>query len=78
MRCHGRQEQISGEINATYLGSVQSILVESISKRSEAELIGRTMGDKSVIFAGAPELIGQTVDVTIHDTHPHTLFGKLV
>lgn len=78
MRCYGRQEQISGEINATYVGTVQRILVENVSKRSEEELVGRTMGDKSVVFPGPKELISRTVDVRIRESHPHTLFGDLV
>lgn len=77
MRCMGRQEQISGEINQTYLGTIQQILVENVSKRSEAEMVGRTMGDKSVVFPGSADLISKLVEVEITDTHPHTLFGRI-
>lgn len=77
-RCLGRQEEISGEINAAAIGSVERVLVEAVSKRSEEEMVGRTMGDKSVVFPGTTDLIGRLVDVKIDDSHPHTLFGELL
>lgn len=77
-RCLSRQEQISGEINRSMVGGDQELLVESVSKRNSTEFVGRTRGDKSVIFPGNSELIGQFVRVRITDAHPHTLFGKLI
>lgn len=77
-KCLARQEEISGEINRGYIGSVQQVLVESVSKRNAAELVGRTVGDKNVIFAAPQQLIGQLVDVEITSAYPHTLFGQCV
>jgi len=77
-RCIGRQEQISAEINAGFAGTTQQVLVESVSKRRAHEMMGRTSGDKCVIFPGGEELIGQLVDVRIRETHAHTLFGELL
>lgn len=74
-RCIQRQEQVSGEINRTFKGTVQQVLVESVSKRREHEVMGRTPGDKCVILPGSHELIGQVLNVRITDTHAHTLFG---
>jgi tRNA-2-methylthio-N6-dimethylallyladenosine synthase len=74
-RCIQRQEQISGEINRQYVGTTQQVLVESLSKRRDYEVMGRTTGDKCVIFRGTEELIGQLVDVRITESHAHTLFG---
>src|SRR5205814_800699 len=76
-RCLARQEEISGEINAAQIGQVEKVLVESVSKRSETDMVGRTMGDKSVVFPGRQELIGATVTVRIVASHPHTLFGEM-
>lgn len=75
-RCIARQEIISAEINKTYEGQTARVLVESISKKRNTELMGRTMGDKCVIFAGDPSLIGQELDVSITDSHAHSLFGR--
>lgn len=75
-RCIGRQEVISGEINKTYIGQSHDVLVESVSKKRDTEVMGRTMGDKCVIFPGDSSLVGQTVSVEIVDSHPHTLFGR--
>jgi tRNA-2-methylthio-N6-dimethylallyladenosine synthase len=74
-RCLGRQEVISAEINQALIGSSVEVLVEGVSKRSELEMVGRTTGDKSVVFAGIPEMIGQLVQVRVTDAHAHTLFG---
>lgn len=74
-QCIQRQEQISGEINRTFEGTMQQVLVESISKRREHEVMGRTHGDKCVILPGSQELIGQMLNVRITESHAHTLFG---
>ena len=75
-RCIGRQEVISAEINQALIGSNVEVLVEGVSKRSEAEMVGRTTGDKSVVFAGTPEMIGHLVQVRVTGAHAHTLFGS--
>ena len=77
-RCINRQEEIMGDINRSCEGSTQQVLVESVSKRRDYELIGRTPGDKCVIFRGQDELIGELVNVRINDSHAHTLFGTMV
>jgi len=77
-RLIGRQEVISAEINETYIGQRHEVLVESVSKKREHELMGRTMGDKPVIFAGDQSLIGSSLMVEITGSHAHTLFAKLV
>lgn len=76
-RCIGQQEQISGEINAAYVGRTVEVLVESTSRKSEQELMGRTRGDKCVVFPGSASLVGSLVKVRVTDSHPHTLFGEL-
>ncbi len=77
-RCIARQEIISGEINHQYIGQRLSVLVESVSKKRENEVLGRSMGDKCVIFPGDSSLIGTEVNVEIVDSHPHTLFGRIL
>lgn len=77
-RCIGRQEEISAEINKGYVGRTVEVLVESLSKKRDSEVMGRTIGDKCVIFSGDNSLVGQLVNVEIRESHAHTLFGHAV
>jgi tRNA-2-methylthio-N6-dimethylallyladenosine synthase len=77
-RCIGLQEQISAEINAQLVGTLQNVLVESVSKRSDSELMGRTRTDKAVVFRGPTSLIGSEVCVRITEAFAHTLRGELI
>ena len=74
-RCAGRQEAISAEINAALVGTETEVLVEGLSKRSDTEVVGRTTGDKSVIFPGDTSMVGELVRVRVTASHAHTLFG---
>ncbi len=77
-RCLGRQEIITAEINRGYIGQRVEVLTESISKKSELSLMGRTRGDKCVIFPGDASLLGHSVSVEIVDSHANSLFGRTV
>jgi tRNA-2-methylthio-N6-dimethylallyladenosine synthase len=69
------QEQI---VNRKMVGSVQRILVEGISKKDGAELMGRTDNNRVTNFKANPRLIGQFVNVAITAVSPHTLRGEIV
>jgi tRNA-2-methylthio-N6-dimethylallyladenosine synthase len=80
------QEQISGELNAAYLGQRVRVLVEGPSKKAHVnasdggdylQLIGRTATDHIVVFPGPTSLAGGFADVHIVRTAPLTLFGEL-
>jgi len=75
--CIARQEQISLEINQRLVGTVQEVLVESVSKKSDRQLMGRTRTDKAVVFDGDRSLIGEEVSVRITEAFSHTLRGVL-
>ncbi len=77
-QCIELQERTSEQINRELVGSLQVVLVESISKRSESQLMGRTRGDKAVVFPGPGSLIGQEVVVRITEGFAHTLRGEIV
>jgi tRNA-2-methylthio-N6-dimethylallyladenosine synthase len=64
--------------SAARVGTVQRILVEGPSRKSAAELMGRTECNRIVNFAGAPRLAGQMIDVTITEALPHSLRGEVV
>lgn len=74
------QDQINRQAMAyseAMVGTVQRVLVESVSKKDSQELAGRTENNRIVNFAGPVELIGQMVDVTITAARRNSLRGRL-
>lgn len=67
----------SHEKNQAYLGRTEEVLVESVSKNNADFLMGRTLSNKTVIFAGDSSLIGQYVPVEITEAQSWILKGKL-
>ncbi|MBW0169265.1 MAG: tRNA (N6-isopentenyl adenosine(37)-C2)-methylthiotransferase MiaB [Hydrogenophaga sp.] len=68
-------------ISASREGTVQRILVEGRSRKSAAELMGRTECNRIVNFEGGPladRLVGQMVDVRITEARPHSLRGAVL
>ena len=68
-------------ISESRVGTVQRILVEGPSRKSAAELMGRTECNRIVNFPGGPNsarLVGQMIDVSITQAYPHSLRGELV
>ena len=66
------------ENNEKYVGKVQKILVEGISKNNENIFTGRTESNKVVNFKGCEELIGKVIDVKIIADHTWYLEGEIV
>ncbi|QVL35011.1 tRNA (N6-isopentenyl adenosine(37)-C2)-methylthiotransferase MiaB [Telmatocola sphagniphila] len=66
------------------VGETVSVLVEGPSKlgmkqtSGPIQLAGRSMTDHIVVFDGNPRLIGQTIDVRVHEASPFTLYGQAV
>jgi tRNA-2-methylthio-N6-dimethylallyladenosine synthase len=61
--------------------TVRRILVEGPSRKSAAELMGRTECNRIVNFDGGPRsarLVGQMIDVRITQALPHSLRGEVV
>jgi len=65
-------------ISAGMVGTVQRILVEKTSVKSERELAGRTENQRWVNFIGPSELVGQFADVVITEPMRNSLRGRLV
>jgi tRNA-2-methylthio-N6-dimethylallyladenosine synthase len=68
-------------ISASRVGTVQRILVEGPSRKSAAELMGRTECNRIVNFDGGPQaarLVGQMIEVRITQALPHSLRGEVV
>ncbi len=64
-------------ISDAMVGSVEPVLVERMSKKSVAEVTGRTLNNRWVNVPGDARLIGQIVDVYIAAALPHSLRGRL-
>ncbi|MEL7451040.1 MAG: tRNA (N6-isopentenyl adenosine(37)-C2)-methylthiotransferase MiaB [Pseudomonadota bacterium] len=64
-------------ISRGMVGTTQRVLVERVSKKSDAQVSGRTENMRWVNFDGGAELIGQFVDVTITEALPNSLRGRL-
>ena len=65
------------ENNDKYVGTVQKLLVEGVSKNNEEMLTGRTDTNKVVVFEGSKDLIGKMVNLEIVSEHMWYLKGKL-
>ena len=72
------QNQLSLESNKRDVGKVVEVLIEGFSKRSRAQLFGRTQQNKVVVFDKQGYRVGQYVEVLIEDATAATLLGKPV
>ncbi len=77
-RVQNRIAELERQVSDAMGGSVQRVLVENISRKSELELAGRTENNRVVNFAGSPGMLGRYVDVRILSGTMHTLRGELV
>ena len=65
-------------INENMVGTVQRVLVDGVSKKSEQQISGRTENNRVVNFAGDKKYIGHFVDVEITDAWTNSMQGKLI
>lgn len=73
------QRRLSEESNRRQIGQEVEVLVEGFSKRSQAQLSGRTSQDKVVVFDKKEDVhFGDTVRCHIDDVTSATLLGHLV
>jgi len=73
------QKEISTKINKNLEGEILEILVDKKSiKNIPNQLSGRTRTNKTVVFVGNEELVGQLVKVKIINSDTWTLYGELV
>jgi tRNA-2-methylthio-N6-dimethylallyladenosine synthase len=71
------QRRITLEINRSFDGTVQSVLVEGLGKHS-GQVSGRADSGKTVNFIGTPGLVGSIVDVRIVAAYQNSLVGELI
>ncbi|MDD2738311.1 MAG: tRNA (N6-isopentenyl adenosine(37)-C2)-methylthiotransferase MiaB [Methylomonas lenta] len=77
-RLKTRLNDMTMAISQSMIGTVQSVLVEGVSKKNPLHLTGRTENNRVVNFAAHPRLIGQFVDVMIAEALPNSLRGRMV
>ena len=70
------QQRVSAERNQKLIGTVQKVLVEGTSKRSQDDFSGRSDQNKVVIFPRENFKKGDYVNVLITETTSATLRGK--
>ena len=74
------KELVEGQIsenNQKYVGTIQKVLVEGVSKTNSELLTGRTDSNKVVNFYGSEELIGNVVEIKIISEHMWYLKGEI-
>ncbi|MCA9727062.1 MAG: tRNA (N6-isopentenyl adenosine(37)-C2)-methylthiotransferase MiaB [Candidatus Eisenbacteria bacterium] len=69
------QERISHERYTRWVGRAVEVLVEGVSRRDPAHLVGKSADGKTVILPGGPE-IGTLVRVEIGQATSHTLLAR--
>ncbi|WP_026686245.1 tRNA (N6-isopentenyl adenosine(37)-C2)-methylthiotransferase MiaB [Azovibrio restrictus] len=77
-RLQKRIEEHAQTISRAMVGSIQRVLVESLSKKNPGELAGRTDNNRIVNFVGNPRQIHHFVEVKITEALPHSLRGEVV
>ena len=73
-----KQQIHSQNRNAMAVGTIQKVLIEGFSKRSEEQLQGRNSANKVVIFDRGNHKKGEYVNVKITGCTAATLFGEVV
>jgi tRNA-2-methylthio-N6-dimethylallyladenosine synthase len=73
-----RLNEMTMNVSQSMVDTVQSILVEGVSKKNPLQVTGRTENNRVVNFTGHPRLAGQFVDVMITEALPNSLRGRLV
>lgn len=70
------QNEISKRKNEAYVGRVEEVLVDGVSKNDENTLSGRCESSKIVNFKGDKSLIGKYIKVKITEAHTWSLNGE--
>jgi tRNA-2-methylthio-N6-dimethylallyladenosine synthase len=72
------QKRVQGEIYSAAVGTTELVLVDSVSRRRDSELSGRTGGNTVVNFVGRLDWIGRLIPVRITEAAPNSLRGEVV
>ena len=72
------QKSIQTELHQQRVGTEPEVLVDSVSRKRQSDLAGRTSENTVVNFQAAPEFLGQLVRVKITNSGPFSLHGRLL
>jgi tRNA-2-methylthio-N6-dimethylallyladenosine synthase len=72
------QREVQASLHQEAVGRVETVLVDSHSRRRQWELSGRTSGNTVVNFTGDGGLIGELVPIRITAANPNSLRGERV
>ncbi len=73
-----RLNALTQKISNSMVDSVQTVLVEGVSKKNPLQMTGRTENNRVVNFSAHPRLQGQFVDIIITEALPNSLRGRLL
>lgn len=73
-----RLDEMTQDISKGMVDTVQSVLVDGVSKKNPLQMTGRTENNRVVNFTAHPRLVGQFVDVLITEALPNSLRARLV
>jgi tRNA-2-methylthio-N6-dimethylallyladenosine synthase len=77
-RLKTRIDELENAVAEKMVGTTQRVVVESISKKDQRELAGRTDNNRVVNFVGHENMVGKFVEVKIIAVSMHTLRGELL
>jgi tRNA-2-methylthio-N6-dimethylallyladenosine synthase len=72
------QQEHSLKAHKKLIGSVQNVLIEGLSRRSDQDQVGRNTGNVKVVFPKTAIEIGNYVKVKITDCTSATLLGEAI
>jgi len=72
------QNELSAESNRRDIGKEMDVLVESVSKRSKEQFVGRNSQNKAVVLPRGDYRVGDTVRVRVVSSSSATLIAELV
>lgn len=72
------QSQWSLQSNRRDIGKTFEVLVEGVSKKSAAEMFGRSSQNKVIVFPSATAKVGELVQVIVKECTSATLIGEII
>ena len=72
------QRKISSEIKLNRVGQMVKVLVESVSRKNNKEVLARTEKNEMVVFPGDSELIGTFKNIKLIGLKGNTFLGSII
>jgi len=73
-----RLDEMTMTVSESMVNTIQTVLVEGVSKKNPLHITGRTENNRVVNFIGHPRLAGQFIDVLITEALPNSLRGRII